>query len=114
MMQAAVDDAVAEASQPAAAELLLCPGDQSRQQLAWRRRLLRAYLWRCDRLAVGPGGTCSGVRPDPVHLSREKPLFALVKAELQRRRTGVDYADQRLCGGCHAGRVLQPRMLKCG
>jgi hypothetical protein len=44
---------------------------------------------------------------DPLHLAAEKPPFAFVETEFERRGAGVDHADRRL-HSCNAYRETSP------
>src|SRR5260221_10782891 len=94
--QPAVHDTMAERCETTVAEPLPGPPPDRREHLARRGRRCRTQIWWCDRLAVRAGSAGCRMCPDSIHLPGEHPPLALVEAEFQGRRPGIDYANQRL------------------
>src|SRR3984893_8707778 len=94
MAHPAMHHAMAECREPPPTEPLSRPRHYCGQSLARRRGGRGAEIRGCYRLAVRPGRARRRTRPETVYLAGKKPLCALVEAEFERRRAGVDHADQ--------------------
>src|SRR3984893_7536415 len=102
MAHPAMHHAMAECREPPPTQPLSRPRHYRGQYLARRREWRRAEIWGCYRLAVRPGRVRRRTRPEAIYLAGKKPLCTLVEAEFERRRAGVDHADQRFVSRrCH-------------
>jgi hypothetical protein len=96
MMQAAMDDTVAERRERPVTELLSGPRQYRWEDLARYGGRLCPEIRRRELLTTGARGDRRRMCTYPFDLPCENPAFALVEAEFDRRRTGIDYPDQRL------------------